>query len=155
MALKAPVSRQNAGAIATNDAYLAFQHPVGSKLKLRVGLLNAPDKTTQTASCATDQLSCRMALKAPAASLEARSSRALNGEPGAAAATAAGRARPAGLVTKVPFCPSVAAAAAAAALLARVPIVLHDVQDALDQVRARATRGGHMRRSGAHGGILW
>ena len=47
--------------------YLAFQQPVGSKLKVRVGLLNAPDNIVQTASCATDQLSCRMALKAPVA----------------------------------------------------------------------------------------
>ena len=153
MHFKAVLSEQ--WRVLQKDAYLAFQQPVGSKLKLRVSLLNTLDKIIQTASCATDQLSCRMALKAPVASLEARSSSALNAEPRAAAATAAGRARPAGLVTKVPFRPSVAAAAAAAALLARVPIVLHDVQDALDQVRARAARGRHMRRSGAHGGILW
>ena len=62
MALKAPVARENVGAIATNDTYLAFQQSVGSKLKVRVGLLNAPDETAQTACCAADQLSCRMAL---------------------------------------------------------------------------------------------
>ena len=98
-----------------------------------------------------------MALKAPVASLEARSSSALNGEPGAAAATAAGRARPAGLVTKVPLCPSVAAAAAIAALLARVPIVLQDVQNALDLLRPRAARRrvrGDSARTGGFSGKL-
>ena len=100
-----------------------------------------------------------MALKAPVASLEARSSSALNGEPGAAAAAAAGRARPAGLVTKVPLCPSVAAAAAIAALLARVPIVLQDVQNALDLLRPRAARrrmrGGSARTGGFSGKLAY
>ena len=95
-----------------------------------------------------------MALKAPVASLEARSSSALNAEPRAATATAAGHARPAGLMPELPLCPSVAAAAAAAALPARVRIILHDVQDALGQVRAGAARGAHARGLGARGGIL-
>ena len=75
-----------------------------------------------------------------AIALDRRSSSALKGEPGAAAAAAAGRAWPAGLVPEVPLCSCVAAAAAAATLPARVRIILHDVQDALDQVRARGRR---------------
>ena len=82
-----------------------------------------------------------------------RSSSVLNGESRVAAGAAAGRADPAGLVPEVPLCSSVAAAAAAAAPRARVRIILQDVQDALDQVRASAARGGHARVSSAHGGI--
>ena len=83
-----------------------------------------------------------------------RSSSVLNGESRVAAGAAAGRADPAGLVPEVPLCTSVAAAAAAAALPARVRIILHDVQDALGQVRAGAARGAHARGLGARGGIL-
>ena len=90
-----------------------------------------------------------MALKAPVASdslVEARSSSALiQRQPGAAAATAAGRARPAGLMPELPLCPSVAAAAAAAALPARVRIIPEDVQDAHTRWArsARAPRAAH------------
>ena len=84
---------------------------------------------------------------------EGPSSSALKGEPGAAAAAAAGRARPAGLMPELPLCSSVAGAAAAAALPARVRIIPDDVQDALDLLRAGAARRAHARGSSAHGGI--
>jgi len=88
---------------------------------------------------------------------EGPSSSAREGESGAAAGAAAGRGGPAGLVLEVPLWSPVVAAAAAADLRARVGIIAHDVQDALDLLQrgaARARTRGEPGRTGAFSGKI-
>ena len=88
---------------------------------------------------------------------EGASSSARKGEGGTAAAAAAGRGWPAGLVPEGPLWSPVVGAACAARLPARVLIIAEDVEGALELLWSRATRArvrGDPRRTGTFLGKL-